>query len=242
MRGRDRSNQARRSFLERGRRRATNATRAHIHRCSERRTMFDIRPRFVERQPPSDRRIEPTLDSLQRSPVRHRHEEGVVAGDRARHLGPASPVQGRRDGVRRARQRAQDEQEPGLVDLERQVGQELAQAVLAGRLGLDESRRQGVRGRALARHLDEAEFGDVAADGRLGRAEATVTEGGGQLLLGPQRTLVDEVADRSLPELLHDFHRSRPTPGPRGRPRRARPARSDRRRRCRAIASAGSGA
>ena len=41
-------------------------------------------------------------------------------------------------------QRAQDEQQAGLVDLDRQVGQQLAQAVLARRLGLDQPRRQRV--------------------------------------------------------------------------------------------------
>ena len=95
--------------------------------------------------------MQPALHALQRAPVGQRHEQRVVAGDRARDLGPARPVERRRDRVGRARQRAQDEQQAGLVDLERQVGQQLAQAVLAGRLGLDEARRQGVGRRPLAR-------------------------------------------------------------------------------------------
>ena len=73
-----------------------------------------------------------------------------------------------------------------------------------------EARRQGVRRRALARDLDQPELGDVAADRRLGRPEAALAEGGGELLLGPDRALVDEVADRPLAELLHDLHRARP--------------------------------
>ena len=80
-----------------------------------------------------------------------RHEQGVVAGDRARDLGPARPVERGRDRVGGARQRAQDEQQTRLVDLERQVGQELAQAVLARGLGLDEPRRQRVGRGPLAR-------------------------------------------------------------------------------------------
>ena len=41
-------------------------------------------------------------------------------------------------------QRAHHEEQPGLVELDGQVGEELAEAVLAGRLGLDEARRERV--------------------------------------------------------------------------------------------------
>ena len=82
------------------------------------------------------------------------------------------------------------EQQAGLVDLDRQVGQELAQAVLARRLGLDQARRERVGGGALAGDLDQAQFGDVARDRRLGRPEAALAEGGRQLLLGPDRALL----------------------------------------------------
>ena len=84
--------------------------------------------------------------------------------------------------------------------------EQLAEAVLAGRLGLDEARRQRVGLDPLAAGLDEPELRDVAADRRLGRPEAALAERGGQLLLGPDRALVDEVADRPLAELLHDLH------------------------------------
>ena len=131
------------------------------------------------------------LDPLQRAAVRERHEQRVVAGDRARDLRPARPVERGGDRVGRARQRAQDEQQAGFVELDRQVGEQLAQPVLAGRLGLDQARRQGVGRRALARDLDEAELGDVAADRRLGRPEASLAQRGGELLLGPDRALVD---------------------------------------------------
>ena len=55
--------------------------------------------------------------------------------------------------------------------------------------------------------LDQAELGDVAADRRLGGLEAALAEGGGQLLLGPDDPLVDEVPDGPLAELLHHLHR-----------------------------------
>ena len=84
--------------------------------------------------------------------------------------------------------------------------QQLAEAVLAGRLGLDEARRQRVGLDPLAAGLHEPELGDVAADRRLGRPEAALAERRGQLLLRPDRALVDEVADRPLAELLHDLH------------------------------------
>ena len=154
-------------------------------------------------------RIEPALDPLERATVRERHEQRVVAGDRARDLGPACPVERRRDRVGRPRQRPDDEEQPGLVDLDREVGQELAEAVLARRLGLDEARRKGVGGGPLAGDLDQPELGDVAGDRRLGRPEAPLAEARGELLLGPDRPLVDEVADRPLAELLHHLHRRR---------------------------------
>ncbi len=70
--------------------------------------------------------VQPAFDALQRATVRQRDEERVVARDRAGDLGPARPVERGGDGVGRPRQRSQDEQQPGLVDLERQVGQQLA--------------------------------------------------------------------------------------------------------------------
>ena len=69
-----------------------------------------------------------------------------------------------------------------------------------------EPRRQRVRLRPLAADLDEPELGDVAADRRLGRPEATLAQGRGKLLLGPDRALLEQVADRPLAELLHDLH------------------------------------
>ena len=98
------------------------------------------------------------------------------------------------------------------MDLERQVGEQLAQPVLAGRLGLDQARRQGVGGDPFARHLDEPELGDVPADRGLGRAEPTLAQRGRELLLGPEWTRLDEIADRPLAELLHDFHVAPPLP------------------------------
>ena len=124
----------------------------------------------------------------------------------ARDLRPARPVQRGGDRMGGTRERAQDQQQARLVDLERQVGQQLAQAVLAGGLGLDEARRQRVGRGPLARDLDQPELGDVAADRGLGRAESTLAQRGGQLLLGADRPLVDQVADRPLAELLHDLH------------------------------------
>jgi hypothetical protein len=147
-----------------------------------------------------------TLDALERAPVREGDEQRIVAGDRARDLGPARPVEGGCDGMGGTRQRAQDQQQPGVVDLQRQVGQELAEAVLAGRLRFDEPRRQRVRGRPFARDLDQAKLGDVARDGGLGGPEATLAERGRELLLGPDGALVHEIPDRTLPELLHDLH------------------------------------
>ena len=72
----------------------------------------------------------------------------------------------------------------------------------------DEPRREGVGDGPLAADLDEAELGDVAADRGLGGPEAAFAEGGRQLLLGPDRALLDEVPDGPLAELLHDLHRA----------------------------------
>ena len=132
----------------------------------------------------SRRRIRPS-----ERPVGEGDEQRVVAGDRARDLGPAGPVERGRDRVGRAGQGPDDEQQAGLADLDRQVVEQLAQAVLAARLGLDQPRRQGVGQRPLAVDLDQAELGDVAADRRLGRLEAALAEGGGELLLGPDGAL-----------------------------------------------------
>ena len=140
--------------------------------------------------------------------VRNGDEDRVIASDRSRHLGPSSAVESGRDGMGRARQRAHDEEQTGLVDLQWQVGQELAQPILTGRLGLDQARRQRVGRRALAADLDEPELGDVAADGRLGRAESALPKRRGELELRPYQPLRDEVADGPLTELLHDLHRT----------------------------------
>ena len=103
---------------------------------------------------------------------------------------------------------------PGLAKLDRQVGKQLPEAVLAGRLGLDEARRQRVGLGPLAAGLDQAQLRDVAADRRLGRPEAALAERGRELLLRPDRALVDEVPDCSLAELLHDLHGASPSPQP----------------------------
>ena len=97
--------------------------------------------------------------------------------------------------------------------------------LLAGGVGLAEAGRDRVGLHAVAGRLDQAQLGDVAADRRLGRAEAALAEGGGELLLGADRALLHEVADRALAELLHDLHGIAVPTGPgtrRGRPRRAR--------------------
>ena len=86
--------------------------------------------------------------AAQRRPVGEGHEERVVAGDRADDLRPAGPVERGRDRVRRAGQRPDDEQQAGLADLDRQVVEQLAQPILAARLGLDQARRQGVGDRS----------------------------------------------------------------------------------------------
>ena len=65
-------------------------------------------------------------------------------------------------------------------------------------------------GHPVAGDLDQPELGDVARDRRLGRAEAALAERGGELLLGADRALLDQVADRPLAELLHDLHRGPP--------------------------------
>jgi hypothetical protein len=109
--------------------------------------------------------------------------------------------------VRGARQRADDEQQTGLVDLDRQVQHELAKTVLAGCLGLDEAGWQRVGGGPLAVELDESKLGDVPRDRRLGRPEASFPECCGELLLCPDRPLVDEIPDRALAELFHHLHR-----------------------------------
>ena len=149
-------------------------------------------------QLPSERRIRRRLTRCRDPRSGHRHEQRVVARDGPGDLRPAGPIQGRRDGVGRARQRAQDEQQAGLVDLEREIRQELAQAILPGRLGLDQPGRQGIRRQPVAGDLDQPEFCDVARDGRLGGPKAALTKGGGQLLLGADRALGDQVPDRAL--------------------------------------------
>ena len=58
--------------------------------------------------------------------------------------------------------RAHDEEQARLVDLDRQVDHQLAQTILAGRLGLDQPRRQGVGGGSLAGDLDQPQLGHVA--------------------------------------------------------------------------------
>ena len=82
-----------------------------------------------------------------------------------------------------------------------------AEPVLAGDLRVAEARRQHVGGAALAAALAEPELRDVAADRRLGGPEAPLAEGGRELLLGADRALLDQVADRALAELLHHLHR-----------------------------------
>src|SRR6188474_278892 len=124
----------------------------------------------------------------------------------------------------RARESPDDEQEPGLSDLDREVADQLPETVLAGGLGLDEAGRERVGVRALTAGLDQPELGHVAADRRLGRPEAALAERRCQLLLGPDLALVDEVADGPLAELLHDLHGATglsPATS-RGRSRRAR--------------------
>jgi cystathionine beta-lyase/cystathionine gamma-synthase len=64
----------------------------------------------------------------------------------------------------------------------------------------------GVRGLAFAAALAEAQLLHIAADRRLGRLEAALTERSRELLLRPNRALLHEVADRPLAELLHDLH------------------------------------
>ena len=94
------------------------------------------------RQAPSARR-QPALDALQRASVRAARRTAVsspamepaTSGQRARSSA-AAMAWAEPGSV------AQDEQQAGLVDLERQVGQELAETVLARCLGLDEARRQ----------------------------------------------------------------------------------------------------
>ena len=84
------------------------------------------------------------FDTLQRSAVREGHEHRVVASDGARDLRPAGPVQRRGDGVRGAGQRPQHQQQARLVELDRQIVEQFAEAVLAAGLSLDEPGRQGV--------------------------------------------------------------------------------------------------
>ena len=104
------------------------------------------------REPPSPRGSaaigqpdEAALDALQRATVGEGDEQRVVAGDRTRDLGPPHAIERGGDRVSGPGKGPQHEQETRIVDLEREVGQELAQAVLARRLGLDQARGKRVR-------------------------------------------------------------------------------------------------
>src|ERR1700719_2269870 len=105
---------------------------------------------------------QPAFDPLERSAVGEGDEERVVASDRAGDFGPACPIEGGGDRMRRAWQRPEHEEQAGFVDLDREVPQELAQAVLTGRLRLDQSWRQGIGGGPLAGQLDQPKLRDIA--------------------------------------------------------------------------------
>ena len=184
--------------------------------------------------------VQPAFDALQRATVRQRDEQRVVARDRARRPRASGPCRARR----RWRGRS-----PAAF-----AGRAAARprgSRAAGRTGaclrrsspdVSASMRRGgkrIRGRAVARDLDQPELRDVPADRRLGRTEAALAQCGRELKLGPDRALGDEVADRSLAELLHHLHAA--TLSARAR-RSARPprARTGRGRRRRANGSAGS--
>ena len=100
------------------------------------------------------------------------------------------------------------EHETRLAKLHRQVFEELPQAVLAGCLRLDQTGREGIRLRPAMAGLDQTELGDVAADRGLRCPKASLSKRARQFLLGSDRALLDQVANRALAELLHDFHRS----------------------------------
>src|SRR3990170_2162516 len=108
-------------------------------------------------------------EALQGATVRGGDEHGIVAGEGTGDLVPAHPVEGAGDGMGAAGERPDDEEEPGLAQLDRQVADQRAEALLAGRLRLADARRQGVGLHAVARLLDQAQLGDVTADRRLGR-------------------------------------------------------------------------
>src|SRR2546425_1004141 len=76
---------------------------------------------------------ESPLDPLEGAAIGKGDEQRVVAGDRACDLGPASTIEGGRDRVGGAGKRAHDEQQARLVEFDWQIGQQLAEPILAGR-------------------------------------------------------------------------------------------------------------
>ena len=125
------------------------------------------------------------------SPVGERDEERVVAGDGAGDLGPAGPVEGGGDRVGGAGQGPDHEQQARPRGA-RRAGRGGACAGGPRRSSRPRSAAAGARRRPVPSRLDldQPELGHVAADRRLGRPEAALAQGGGQLLLGPDRALL----------------------------------------------------
>ena len=135
---------------------------------------------------------------------------GVVAGDGTRDFGPARSVERGRDGMRGAGQRAQNEQQAGFVDLSgRSAG-----ACGAGLRRTSRPRSGAAAGRTPRSPRGLTLMSPSSATSRLIVAcvvrkprSRSAAASACWVRIG---ALVDEVADRSLAELLHHLHGSAP--------------------------------
>ena len=131
-------------------------------------------------------------------PVPQRHEQGVVAADRARHLVELGLVEGEADEVGRAGRSLDDEQVAGRLDRQHPFGEDPLQprrrpVVAAELVG------QGIASAPPRFDLDRADLVEVARHRRLGDREADRPEPRRDLLLAAERLGADQVGDRLLP-------------------------------------------
>ncbi len=135
--------------------------------------------------------------STPRQAVARGDEDGVVAGDRAGHLGQRGVVDrvGERGGE--AARRLDHEHRPGGGRLAHEAAQRAGQLVEPVQVGCAGHRVDEAA--LVVAHLDETELRDVARDGRLHGVDAERAQRVRDLGLRRERLLLHEPQDRSLP-------------------------------------------
>src|SRR5687768_1260984 len=161
---------------------------------------YETTPASTLGAPPAGERPQPADDAVARRRRAADEEDGVVAADRPEDVGPALPVERRRDRLGAAGDGAENDELADAVhgrEELREEGVERRRAPAVGR------RRGGALGgrvarAVLGRHAHETQLAQVARERRLRHVPAALPEEATQLLLAPHLVGAHELENRRL--------------------------------------------